>query len=216
MEAVGFMWVIRFILLGIILAIDGLGILLLRYRNRFERLAESTLFNCLLLIAYYPLVLLLFLLPPESGWASRPAWLQHISVRIGFPAFSLALFIAGSFLGLATIRQRKVIGAQDTAEGLLTTGMYTYFRHPIWTGMLWIMLALPLLTRNPDGLLVFPFYFLLLWAETILEEKIDMRRRFPEEYERYGETTNMFGPWWVWGLIALFLALIAGVGKVMS
>ena len=129
-------------------------------------------------------MLLLILLPPESGWASRTAWLQHISVRIGFPAVSLDLFIAGSFLGLATIRQRKVIGAQDTAEGLLTTGMYTYFRHPIWTGMLWIMLALPLLTRNPDGLLVFPFYFLLLWAETILEEKIDMRRRFPEDYER--------------------------------
>lgn len=210
------MWTIRLILLGIIVAIDGLFFLFLRYKSRFQRLTESTLFNCLLLIAYYPLVLLLFLLPPESGWASRPDWLQHIGVRIGFPAISLMLCIAGSYLGLATLRQRKVIGAQDTAEGLLTTGLYTHFRHPIWTGMLWIMLALPLLTRNPDGLLLFPVYFLLVWGETVLEEKSDMRRRFPEEYARYSETTRMFGPWWVWGVIALVLAVIVGVGLVES
>ena len=210
------MWTIRLILLGIIVAFDGLGFLLLRYRSRFQRLAESTLFNCLLLIAYYPLVLLLFLLPPEAGWDARPIWFQHISVRIGFPAVSLVLFLAGSFLGLATLRQRKVIGAQDVPEGLLTTGLYAHFRHPIWTGMLWIMLGLPLLTRNPDGLLVYPVYFLLAWAGTIFEEKSDMRRRFPEEYARYSESTLMFGPRWLWGALVLILVVLSGTGVMMS
>ena len=81
-------------------------------------------------------------------------------------------------------------------------------------GVILLPYGLPLLTRNPDGFLVYPAYFLLAWGGTIFEEKSDMRRRFPEEYARYSETTMMFGPLWVWGVIALVLGVIAGV--VMS
>ncbi len=210
------MWAIRFTLLGLLVALDCLGILLLRYRSRFQRLAESTLFNCLLLPVYYSLLILVFLLPPEAGWDARPAWLEHISVRLGFPVVGLLLILVGVALAIATLRQRKVIGAQDVPEGLLTKGLYSHFRHPIWTGVLWFMLGLPLLTRNPDGLLVYPVYFLLAWGGTIFEEKSDMRRRFPEEYARYSESTRMFGPLWVWGVLILVLAVLAGIGNVMS
>ena len=207
------MWTIRFILLAILAVLDGLCILLLRYRSRFHRLAESTLFNGLLLPVYYSLLLLVFLLPPDAGWDARPAWLEYESVRMGFPVVGLLLVLGGSFLGLATLRQRKVIGAQDVADGLLTTGMYAHFRHPIWTGVLWMLLGLALLARNPDALLVYPVYFLLAWGGTIFEEKSDMRRRFPEDYARYSASTPMFGPLWMWGIWALILGLIVGGGR---
>jgi protein-S-isoprenylcysteine O-methyltransferase Ste14 len=81
---------------------------------------------------------------------------------------------------------------------------------------MWIMLAIPLLTRNPDGLLVFPIYFLLLWVKTMVEEKSDMRRRLPEAYTRHSEATRRFGPLWVWGVLGLVLGAIATVGFVTS
>lgn len=206
------MWAIRFTLFGLFVALDFLCILLLKHRERYEQVLESKWFNGLLLPTYYSLCLLVFLLPPESGWEGRPAWLQATSVRIGFPVMGLLLIAAGAILALATLRQRKVIGAQDVPQGLLTTGLYAHFRHPIWAGVLWFMLGLPLLARNPDGLLVYPLFFLYTWIGTIFEEKADMRRRFPEEYAQYADTTRMFGPLWVWSVLSLVLCGIAGMG----
>ena len=77
------------------------------------------------------------------------------------------------------------IGVQEVEEGLLTSGLYRYFRHPIYTGILWVTLGLALLIRNPDGLLMFLPILIWLFVGTMLEEKLDMCMRFPEEYRKY-------------------------------
>ena len=101
-------------------------------------------------------------------------------------------------------------GVQEVEEGLLTSGLYRYFRHPIYTGILWVTLGVALLIRNPDGLLMFPAILTWLFAGTILEEKLDMCARFPEQYRNYKQTTRMFGPIGVWGALILLLAALIG------
>ena len=141
--------------------------------------------------------------------------LLHTNLQIGFPVVGLLLIGAGAFLCVAALKQRKAIGVQDVEEGLLTSGVYKYFRHPINTGILWITLGLALATRNPDGLLMFPAVFAMAFVGTILEERSDMGSRFPERYQQYRQSTRMFGPGWVWIALALTLSVIIGSGATI-
>jgi protein-S-isoprenylcysteine O-methyltransferase Ste14 len=197
-------------LLGVLVALDGFGAYMLKHRSRYKKVLENTVFNVVLVIVGHCVCYLIVILPPEGGWSARPGWMQHASVRIGFPIVGLLLICAGAFLAIAALKQRKVIGVQEVEEGLLTSGLYRYFRHPIYTGILWVTLGLALLIRNPDGLLMFLAILTWLFAGTMLEEKLDMCIRFPEQYRNYRQTTRMFGPIWLWVTLIVLLAVLIG------
>lgn len=211
------MWAIRIMLLGVLVAVDGISVYLLKYRSQYKRLFQSTGVNIVPVIVGHCVCYLIVILPPDGGWNARPVWMQHTSVRVGFPVIGLLLICAGAFLAIATLKQRKmVIGFQDTEEGLLTSGLYRYFRHPIWTGILWVTLGLALLIRNPDGLLIFPAILTWFFVGTILEEKHDMCIRFPEQYHHYKQNTRMFGPIWIWVALVFLLAVLVGAGVAVE
>jgi len=136
--------------------------------------------------------------------------LGHPSVRVGFAAIGSALISVGILMPLVTLKQRKSIGLQDVEEGLITSGVYRYFRHPIYTGIIWISLGLALVTRNPDGLLAFPAIFVINLAQAISEERNDVGVRFREQYQAYKQTTRMFGPRWLWSVIVVIILLLVG------
>ena len=207
------MWIIRFILLGVLGASFCFDPYLYRHRSRYERLLENRTFNIALVTVCHCFVYLIVGLPPAGGWNARPIWLGYRSVCIGFPVIGLLLICAGAFIAFTTLKQRKlVIGYQDTEEGLLTSDFYRYFRHPIYTGALWIILGLPLVMRNPDGLLMVPAIFVIVFAGTIIEERNDMCVRFREQYQAYRKTTRMFGPIWLWSVIVVIILLLVGFG----
>ncbi len=210
------MWIIRFILLGVFGALICVDPYLYRHRSQLERLVENRIFNITGLIVWHCLCYLIVGLPPAGGWNLRPDWLGYQSVRIGFPVIGLLLICAGALLAFATLKQRKVIGIQDVKEGLLTSGFYRYFRHPIYTGIMWVSLGLPLVMRNPDGLLMFPAIFVIFFVGTIFEEKNDMCVRFPEQYQAYRKTTRMFGPIWLWSILVVLLLVLISIGIVVG
>ena len=204
------MWIIRFILLGVLGVWNGIGSYLYIHRSRYERLLENRIYNITAVIAWNCLCYLIVGLPPAGGWNLRPDWLGYQSVRIGFPVIGLLLICAGASLGFATLRQRKVIGSQAVREGLLTSGCYRYFRQPIYTGIIWISLGLPLVMRNLDGLLMFPAIFVIHLAAAIIEERNDMCVKFREQYQAYKQTTRMFGPIWLWSVVVVIILLLVG------
>ncbi len=207
------MWLIRFILLGVLVVLMCVDPYLYRHRRQYERLLENRIFNTVFVIVCHALCYLIVGLPPAGGWNARPVWLGYRSVCIGFPVIGLLLICAGALIAFTTLKQRKlVIGYQDTEEGLLTSGFYRYFRHPIYTGALWIILGLPLVMRNPDGLLMVPAIFVMVFAATIIEERDDMCVRFREQYQAYRKTTRMFGPIWLWCAILVIILILVGFG----
>ncbi|MFH1616219.1 MAG: isoprenylcysteine carboxylmethyltransferase family protein [Planctomycetota bacterium] len=206
------MWIIRFILLAMLGALVGIDFYLFRHRSQYERLLENRIFNIMIGTMHIFLGYLIVGLPPTGGWGLRPDWLRYQSVRIGFPVIGLLLVCAGALLAFATLKQRKVIGFQDVKEGLLTSGFYRYFRHPIYTGIILVSLGLPLVMRNPDGLLMFPAIFAINFAVAIIEERYDMCVRFREQYQAYRQTTRMFGPIWLWSIIVVIILLLVGFG----
>jgi len=204
------MWTARLILLVGLVAMTSIGFCMIRQRKRHGKVIESWPFNILLVVAYNACCYLIAALPPAGGWDHRPAWLAHPGVRIGFAAVGSVLICLGIALGSMSVRQRKALGLQDGRAGLLTSGAYRYFRHPIYAGILWVSLGLALVTRNPDGLLMFPALLGILVMQALIEEKYDMSVRFPEPYRQYTRTARMFGPAWLWSTVVVAILLIAG------
>ncbi|MHC4799203.1 MAG: methyltransferase family protein [Planctomycetota bacterium] len=211
------MWIIRFILLGALGIYCCVDLYSYRYHSRYGRLLENIIFNITTVIVGHVLCYLIVSLPPAEGWNARPIWLGYRSVSIGFPVIGFLLICAGAFMAIATFKQRKlVIGYQDTEEGLLTSGFYQYFRHPIYTGTMWVILGLPLVMRNPDGLLMFPAIFVIHFTAAIIEERNDMLVRFREQYQAYRQTTRMFGPIWLWSVVVGIILLLVGFGWIIE
>jgi len=207
------MWTTRFILLGVLGASICVDPYLYRHRSRYAKLVENRIFNTVGVIVGNCFCYLLVILPPAGGWNARPDWLGYKSVRIGFGVIGSLLICAGAFLAIATFKQRKlVIGIQDVKEGLLTSGFYRYFRHPIYVGILWVTLGLPLVMRNPDGLLMVPAIFVILFAGAMTEERNDMCVRYPEQYKAYRQRTRRFGPIWLWSILVVLLLIPVGIG----
>ena len=80
--------------------------------------------------------------------------------------------------------------------------------------MVWVYLGLPLIFKNPDGLLMFPALYALFFVETMIEEKNDMCVRFDGQYQAYRQTTRRFGPIWLWGALVLLLLALVALGLI--
>ncbi len=208
------MWAIRTMLLVVLGVLVGIDSLLLRHRKEYPRLSESRAVNITLVAVHVIVMSLLVTVPPAGGWGARPGWLQTRGVGLGFATMGAALVGAGIVLASLALQQRKAFGAQSTQEGLITSHAYRYFRHPIYTGSLWIFLGLALSLRNPDGLAVLPAIFLAYLTLTLLEERSDLGPAFGRQYQVYRQTTGMFGPLWLWTAILLAVLLIAVSGQI--
>jgi len=205
------MWIVRFVLLGLLAAYVGVSGYLSKHRDKYGRLLENGFANLALVVLYNLLCYLIVGLPPDQSALLPPAFFLHLAARSGLSIVGQVLIVAAVVMLVVAVVGRKALGGQDVKEGLLTSGIYRYFRHPIYTSIVWIALGFPLTTQNLDGLLMFPGGLLANIAQATVEERWDVGARFPAEYEAYRRRTRMFGPVWFWvALIGILLAL-AGV-----
>jgi protein-S-isoprenylcysteine O-methyltransferase Ste14 len=203
------MWIVRFALVGSLFVFVLVGRHVLRHRTRYQRCLESGPFNYLLVIAYQLLCYLAVGLPSEPDRGSEAAFFTDPLARTGLSVVGLLLIASAVLVYVIALRQRKVLGGQDVEAGLLVSGAYRFFRHPLYTAVVWISLGLPLVTRNVDGLIAFPAVLLANVAQAAVEESCDVGVRFRAEYKEYRKGTRMLGPVWLWaGLLAILLALM--------
>ena len=204
------MWGIRLVLLGLLAAYVSLSSYLLKHRDRYRGLLENGPVNLVVVLLYNLLCYLIVGLPAEQGVFSPPAFFTHPATRTGLSIVGQVLIVAAVVMLVVAVMRRKALGGQDVKEGPLTSGIYRYFRHPIYAGISWISLGLPLTTQNLDGLLMFPGVLLANVAQAIAEERWDVGVRFQAEYEEYRRRTRMFGPVWFWAALIGILLTLAG------
>jgi protein-S-isoprenylcysteine O-methyltransferase Ste14 len=202
------MWIVRFILLGVFVAQVLAGGFFMTRRRKYPGLFESRVVNLAIVIVYCLLCGLLAGLPSASDGLPPPAFFSDEAVRKGYTAIGLILIGISVFIWIVAIHQRKALGGQDVKTGLLTSGLYRYFRHPIYAAIVWMSLGLALVLGTWDGLLMIPVIFLVNAGEAFLEERCDVGVRFSAQYGEYRKQTRMFGPVWVWGSLAAVLAVI--------
>lgn len=109
-----------------------------------------------------------------------------ISVLLGLGVVILGL----SFLALGKSLTAHPIPAKQGV--LVTDGLYKYARHPIYTGVIAIGLAMTLSGGLFPHVLFFVALIVLLSYKASFEEKL-LRERYPD-YSRYAEKTGRFLP----------------------
>ena len=99
-----------------------------------------------------------------------------------------------------TVWARLALGAMWTAaptvkqeHRLRTSGPYALTRHPIYTGLLGMMLGSLLLAGAGRWVVAFPVYLVLIQFKIQTEERL-MLAEFPDDYRRYRQRVPQLVP----------------------
>jgi protein-S-isoprenylcysteine O-methyltransferase Ste14 len=104
------------------------------------------------------------------------AWIGVVLCVAGLAFCIWARFTLGrNWSGVVTLK-----GGHD----LITRGPYALVRHPIYTGLLAMIVATVIVLGHVAGIIALPFVFVGLWIKLRYEEKL-MLQKFPDEYATY-------------------------------
>jgi protein-S-isoprenylcysteine O-methyltransferase Ste14 len=67
---------------------------------------------------------------------------------------------------------------------LIERGPYRYVRHPIYSGLLLMVLGIAIISGRVAGFVVFLAFFIGFWFKALQEERL-LSRHFPEAYPNY-------------------------------
>jgi protein-S-isoprenylcysteine O-methyltransferase Ste14 len=136
-------------------------------------------------------VLVVGIAVPRSDWV--PLEVHALWARIG----GLAILLPATAL---TLWARLALGAMwsmapvvKQQHSLRTSGPYAITRHPIYTGLLGMMLGAGLLAGAGRWIVYFLVYLVALQLKVRIEERL-MLTEFPEDYPRYRERVPQLVP----------------------
>jgi protein-S-isoprenylcysteine O-methyltransferase Ste14 len=128
---------------------------------------------------------------PRADWRSLTFYIP--SVRI----LGLVILLAGTAF---TIWARLVLGVMWSAaptvknrHELRTSGPYGITRHPIYTGLLAMLLGSVLVAGGGRLIVAFPVFLMLVEIKIRIEERL-MLGEFPDDYPRYRQQVPQLVP----------------------
>lgn len=198
-------WTLRLMLVVALFLYLLVSRIMLRDRKKYHAILESRPFNIVLVVIYNALCYLAVGIRSDPNVLAKPAILEDTLVANWYTVLGQILILTSVCLLAYTVIKRHAIGGQDTGSRLLTSGIYSFSRHPVYLGIILISVGIAVVRTNFDGMLVFPLIFLANYIQAKLEEKYDVGVRFKEEYDDYRTQTRMFGPLWFWLLILVIL-----------
>lgn len=125
---------------------------------------------------------------PHSG-TTLPAAVQWLGVAIG-AASALLAFTAVRQLGKQWAIQARLVEGHE----LVTTGPYAWVRHPIYTGMLGMLVATACVLATPARLALGLVLFLAGTRVRTATEEALLRQEFGEAFETYRQRTGWLLP----------------------
>jgi len=133
--------------------------------------------------------------------------LKMIFIGIGVPLIALSLYL----MAIASMPLLKAIGVDQAPKNeLVTTGIYSKMRNPIYTGCVIGQIGLSMALGAVYTLFMMPIFdFLVCLALARFFEEPALTKLFGEEYRRYKQTVPEFFPLpFKAGLILLAIAVI--------
>jgi protein-S-isoprenylcysteine O-methyltransferase Ste14 len=162
----------------------------LYYQSPASAKQTSTWFASSFLIGI-PIVLVVSGVVPMADW--RSLTIHTYWVRLP----GLVILLAGTAFTLWARISLGVMwsGVPTVKEGheLHTSGPYGVTRHPIYTGILTMLLGSTLLAGGGQWIVTFPVFLILLEIKLHIEERL-MLAEFPDAYPRYREQVPQLIP----------------------
>ena len=111
----------------------------------------------------------------------------------------LAVSLSGTLVRIYTVGHTPVgtsgrNTANQVADVLNTTGIYSTVRHPLYLGNFLMWLGIALLTCNVGFVVVFVLAYWLYYERIMYAEEQFLRRKFRDTYLRWAERTPAFIP----------------------
>jgi protein-S-isoprenylcysteine O-methyltransferase Ste14 len=117
-------------------------------------------------------------------WSGADPVKMNIPARVAVPA---GASLAAAGMGLFLYSELKRHGVGDT-DRLISTGIYSKIRHPMYIGLVLLHFGFPLVARSFTACLSTILWTGIIAAWTWFEEK-NLERRFGERYRRYKRQT---------------------------
>jgi protein-S-isoprenylcysteine O-methyltransferase Ste14 len=132
----------------------------------------------------FPLFYLMLFVP---SWEVFPN--PVTAMIIGF-----SVTITGQLIRIITIGLVYIIrGGKDRrvyAEDLVTTGIFSHCRNPLYVGNILILVGLGIASNSLLFMVVFTPLFLFFWQAIVLAEENYLRNKFGEQYNDYCKRVN--------------------------
>ena len=109
-----------------------------------------------------------------------PPFLRSIGLLLSFLGFLLGV---GALMAFR--RARTTVDPHGSVRQMVTSGIYRFTRNPIYLGFLLIVIGLPLNSGLYWGIIVAPFYILLMNRLVIQHEEAYLERKFKGDYVNY-------------------------------
>jgi protein-S-isoprenylcysteine O-methyltransferase Ste14 len=111
---------------------------------------------------------------------SAPAILRYIGLALSFVGFLLGI---GAFIEFR--KARTTLDPHGSAKQLVTSGIYRFSRNPIYLGFLLMVIGLPLNSGLYWGIVLAPFYVLMMNRLIIQHEESYLARKFGKTFTGY-------------------------------
>ncbi|MDX9956584.1 MAG: nitrous oxide-stimulated promoter family protein [Anaerolineae bacterium] len=134
--------------------------------------------NLLLTLALYAVI---GLDAGRYGWSEMPAWVRLVGLWGFIPAFGLPLWASKVNAYLSS----RVRIQQDRGHTVVAEGPYRYVRHPMYVGMIFYNISVPLVLGSWWGLTVSGLMIVAVIARTAFEDKT-LQRELPG-YSEYSQ-----------------------------
>ncbi len=148
-------------------------------------------YNIFAVLSFLPILYLMLTLPDQPLYSVPSPW--HYLMLAGQALSALLLMISLlqtdvlSFIGVS-----QLFTNEEKPSRLVTTGLYRYIRHPLYTfGLLFIWLS-PAVSLNTFVFYIGLTIYILIGA--YFEER-KLLREFGQAYEAYRRGTPMLVPW---------------------
>jgi protein-S-isoprenylcysteine O-methyltransferase Ste14 len=106
----------------------------------------------------------------------------------------LPLLMLSAWLGIAGVRETSLrVAETHKAEKIVSSGVYSYVRHPQYLAWLIAHIAIALLLSASYALLITPIIIILIYMISLKEEK-ELIRQFGKDYINYKQKVPMLIP----------------------
>jgi len=142
-------------------------------------------------IDYPPIWLLGFLVLTALLWFLFPGIAFHFDGHREASVLMLAIGLTPLFAAAREMRRAKTtfVPRRDP-DALVTSGVFTITRNPMYLGMLIILAAAVMFWGSYLALLLLPAFYLVIEARFITGEEAMMRQHFGAAFDQYADQTR--------------------------